>query len=118
MRISIDLDGTICEIKKENQSYSDVLPKEGAIEKITQLKQEGHYIIIHTSRHMKSCNGDVGKVIARVGKITMDWLTRNKIPFDEIHFGKPNADIYIDDRGYKFEKWSNISLDGYYENSK
>ena len=54
MRIVIDLDGTICELKKPNQRYEDVLPKDGAIQIINQLKKEGHEIIIYTARNMKT----------------------------------------------------------------
>ncbi len=42
MKIVIDLDGTICEIKKPDQSYADVLPLPGAVEKIRELRAAGH----------------------------------------------------------------------------
>ena len=54
MRICIDLDGTICEIRKEGESYSDVKVKPGAAEKIKTLKEAGHTIIINTARNMLS----------------------------------------------------------------
>lgn len=108
MRIVIDIDGTICELKKEGQTYSDVKVIPGAVEKIQALKDAGHYIILQTARHMKTCNGDQGQVIARVGKITLDWLEKNNIPYDEIHFGKPNADLYIDDLAHRFSNWEDI----------
>ena len=48
------------------------------------------------------CNGDVSKVIEKIGKITEDWLEKWKVPYDELIFGKPHADIYIDDLGIEF----------------
>lgn len=108
MRIVIDIDGTICELKKEGQTYRDVNAIPGAVEKIQLLKKAGHYIILQTARHMKTCSGDQGQVIARIGKITLDWLEKNRIPYDEIHFGKPNADLYIDDLAHKFSSWKHI----------
>ena len=51
---------------------------------------------------MRTCNGDVGKVIERVGKVTEDWLEKWKVPYDELVFGKPYADMYIDDLGIEF----------------
>ncbi len=75
-RIVIDFDGVICEIKQPDESYTDVKPKKGAISGMKRLKNEGHYLIIYTARHMKTCNGDVGKVISKIGKITLD--SRNK----------------------------------------
>ena len=66
------------------------------------LKKEGHYLIIHTGRHMRTCKGDVEKVIERVGKVTEDWLEKWQVPYDELVFGKPYADMYIDDLGIEF----------------
>ena len=56
MRIVFDLDGVICELKKPSESYADVIPKNDVIEKMKDLKKDGHYLIIHTSRHMKTCD--------------------------------------------------------------
>ena len=83
-RICIDLDGVICSFKQSNQTYADVTPLPGAVEHLQNLKNQGHYIIIHTARHMKTCNGNVGQVINKVGKITLDWLAKHQIPYDEI----------------------------------
>ena len=102
MRIVFDLDGVICELKKPLESYSDVNPKKKVIQKMRDLKEEGHYLIIHTGRHMRTCEGDVTKVIEKIGKVTEDWLEKWKVPYDELVFGKPYADVYIDDLGYEF----------------
>jgi len=102
MRIVFDLDGVICELKKPTESYADVIPKNDVIEKMRDLKKDGHYLIIHTSRHMRTCDGDISKVIEKIGKMTEDWLEKWKVPYDELIFGKPHADIYIDDLGIEF----------------
>jgi len=102
MRIVFDLDGVICELKKPSESYADVIPKNDVIEKMRDLKNDGHYLIIHTGRHMRTCNGDVSKVIEKIGKITEDWLEKWRVPYDELIFGKPYADIYIDDLAIEF----------------
>jgi capsule biosynthesis phosphatase len=112
MRICIDLDGVICQLRKENETYENLLPVDGAIEKIKSLKNAGHYIIIYTARRMKTHNANTAKVIADIGKITLDWLVEYNIPFDEIMFGKPWADIYIDDNAFRFNSWDEISQDG------
>lgn len=108
MRIVIDLDGTICPIKKTGESYKDLPVHEGAVEKIRELRKEGHYIIIQTARNMATCEGNLGKVMKNVGKITLEWLENNQVEYDEIYFGKPNADLYIDDRALRFETWDLI----------
>ena len=40
MRICIDLDGTICENRKKDQSYANVLPKKDAVKTIKKLKKK------------------------------------------------------------------------------
>lgn len=111
MRFCIDIDGTLCEIKQAGQSYTEVKPLPGAVEKLKALKQAGHYIILATARHMKTCDANVGLVLARQGKVLFDWLENHEIVFDEIWFGKPNADIYIDDRGFHFNgNWNDIEI--------
>ena len=112
MRLVIDIDGTICHLKSEGQNYSDVLPLPGAVEKLQALKASGHYIILSTARHMKTCSGNVGLVVARQAKTLFDWLDKFEIPYDEIHFGKPHGDVYIDDNAYRFTGWDDIAPDG------
>lgn len=112
MRICIDLDGVICSIKKKGETYMDVSPLEGAIEKIKGLKESGHYIIINTARHMKTTESNLGLINARITKITLDWLDKHEIPYDEIYFGKPWAQVYIDDNAFRFNSWNEISNDG------
>ncbi|MBN9293821.1 MAG: capsular biosynthesis protein [Flavobacteriia bacterium] len=111
-RICIDLDGVIANLKKNGETYSDILPVEGAQEKLEALKRNGHYIIIQTARHMKTCEGNLGKVNARITKITLDWLEKHNIPYDEIYFGKPWAHLYIDDNAFRFRNWNSIEDDG------
>lgn len=110
LRVCIDLDGTICEFKQKGETYADVMPKSGAKEMIDELKDSGHTIIIHTARNMKTQGHNVGKVMQNVGKITLDWLEKHQINYDEIFFGKPNADITIDDRVIRFEGWEELSI--------
>jgi dTDP-glucose pyrophosphorylase len=52
------------------------------------IKSFGHKIIIYTERDINN-----------LGKITFELLDKFKIPYDEIYFNKPKADIYIDDLG-------------------
>jgi len=112
MRICIDLDGVICELKREEQSYEELKPLPGAVEKIRKLKENGHYIIIYTSRRMKTHNGNLGKVVADIGLITLEWLKKYNIPYDELYFGKPWADVYIDDNSFRFTSWDAIDDEG------
>lgn len=110
MRIVIDLDGTICEIKGSSQSYEDVKPIQGAAEKISLLRSQGHYVIIHTARNMGTCESNLGRVMKNVGLVTLEWLKKYAIEYDEIYFGKPNGHVYIDDRAFRFNTWNDINI--------
>lgn len=112
MRICIDLDGVICKLRQQGQKYEDLMPVDGAPQSLQALKANGHYIIINTARHMKTCQGNLGAVGARISLITLTWLQKHEIPYDEIYFGKPHADIYIDDNAYRFNDWQAINADG------
>ena len=108
MRLCIDIDGVICELRGENQQYSDLQPMPGARDAIKLLRTQGHYIILYTARHMKTTQGNLGGVLAKQGKITLEWLDKYEIEYDEIYFGKPYADVYIDDLAKRFVSWQEI----------
>lgn len=98
MRICFDFDNTLVTFPKIKDDYTSVLPIQKNIDILIYLKSFfGHTIIIYTARRMKTHNGNIGKVFSDIGKITFDTLEKFNIPFDEIYFGKPYADVYIDD---------------------
>lgn len=106
--ICIDLDGVISELRLPGQDYAELLPVPGAVEKIRTLKEMGHRIVIFTARHMKTTGGNIGAAVARKGFVTLEWLERHSIPYDEIHFGKPHAHLYLDDNALRFTSWGDI----------
>jgi len=112
MKICIDIDGVLCELRQPEQTYAAVRPLPGAVEKMQALKAAGHYLILCTARHMATCNSNVGLVVARQGKTLLDWLGENQIPYDELWFGKPHADVYLDDNAHRFTGWNQIAGDG------
>jgi capsule biosynthesis phosphatase len=96
-RFCFDLDNTLVTYPKVKNDYTTVEPIEKNIKFLKYLKSKGHTIIIFTARRMLTHQGNVGKILADVGKITLDTLTQFGISYDELHFGKPHADFYIDD---------------------
>ncbi len=102
MRICLDVDGTVCELKSREGDYADVRPLPHAAEAIRALRAAGHYVILATARHMKTCGGNVGLVVARQGLTLIEWLQRHGIEYDELWFGKPHADLYVDDKAMTF----------------
>lgn len=103
MRIVFDLDDTIC--RTRNRDYVNAEPLADVVDNIRKAKAMGHYIIIHTARGMLSCNGSVEKAEAKNRKTIEDWLDKNRVPYDEIFFGKPYADLYVDDKAVNLTEW-------------
>uniref|UniRef100_A0A6C0K8V4 Uncharacterized protein n=1 Tax=viral metagenome TaxID=1070528 RepID=A0A6C0K8V4_9ZZZZ len=98
LRICFDLDNTLVSYPTIAGDYSTVKPIAHNLSLLKRLKNDGHEIIIYTARRMKTHGGNVGKVIKDIAGITIDTLERLNIEYDELIFGKPIADIYIDDR--------------------
>ena len=97
MQIIIDLDGTIC---TEEKTYSRSLakPMDKAKETIEKLYNEGHIIIIYTSRSWMEY------------EMTVDWLGKNNIKYHQLIMGKPIGDYWIDDRALSFQgNWEEIA---------
>ncbi|RDW84824.1 capsule biosynthesis phosphatase [Coleophoma cylindrospora] len=128
-RFCFDLDSTLVGVPAVAGDYSTCPPITKNIELVQQLHKAGHYIIIQTARRMRTHKGNVGSVIADIGPVTFAQLAKYNIPFDDIHFGKPWADVYVDDLavnanldtmreiGWLLEEPDPTSLVGY-ENTK
>ena len=101
MRFCFDVDGTIAELKKEGEQYQDV-------ETLKKLREDGHYIILHTARNMQTYSGNVGKVISVQSPILFEWLKKYDVPYDEVYFGKPSADFYVDDKAIRMNEWEDF----------
>jgi len=97
MRFCFDLDGTLVTEPRipGDLTTCDPIPK--AIALVHQLHAAGHTIIITTSRGMSPGAG-LSAAMANAGAQTFSTLSNFDIPFDEVHFGKPCADVYVDTR--------------------
>jgi len=98
LRICFDLDNTLVTYPTIPNDYSTVKPIPNMINLLNTLKKKGHEIIIYTARRMKTHNNNVGRVVKDIAVVTLNTLDKFNIQYDEIIFGKPIADIYIDDR--------------------
>jgi capsule biosynthesis phosphatase len=97
MRFVFDLDNTLVTHPRVHGDYTSCEPKERNVRLLRELSAAGHYIIIWTARRMRTHKANVGAVIKDVGLITLHTLAQYDIPYDEVHFGKPYADLYVDD---------------------
>lgn len=97
-----DLDDTICypnhDAETTHEKYALATPNSEVIGTINKLHSTGHKIIIYTARRMLTHSGDMDKILEDVGDITARWLGQHNVLYDEVIFGKPYADVYIDDK--------------------
>ncbi len=110
--IVFDIDGTLCEEMKPQQTYLDLQPKAKMVAKLKEYKSKGFYIILSTSRNMRSHQGNIGRINATTAKILLEWLEIHDIPFDEIHYAKPwcgHNGFYVDDKSIRPDEFLNYS---------
>ena len=98
LRFCFDLDQTLVTQPIVDGEYSTVAPIPATVDFLRLVKSLGHTVIIYTARRMRTHCGDVGRVVADIGETTLRTLRELDIPYDEIYFGKPYADFYIDDK--------------------
>jgi capsule biosynthesis phosphatase len=98
LRVCFDLDNTLVTNPTIPNDYSTVKPIVKNIQLLNYLKNDGHEIIIYTARRMTTHKGNIGKVIKDIALVTINTLEKLDIHYDELIFGKPIADIYIDDK--------------------
>lgn len=101
-RIVIDIDDTIC--TTYNRDFENSIPNIPVINKINELYDKGIEIVLYTARGGKSCK-TLEEKIEKYGKITKEWLTKNGVKYNQLLFGKMNADYYVDDKNLSIEEF-------------
>lgn len=99
----IDIDNTIC--RAIGRKYPDAIPHTEVIQKIQSLYAGGHTIILHTARGMLTHSGSVESAEKELRCDLTVWLDKHGVPYTELIFGKPYADVYIDDKSLRPTEW-------------
>lgn len=94
-RFVFDIDGVIAKLESNN-NYELSKPNEKVIDIINKLYEMGNYIVLFTARGYVT--GKDWNIITS-GQMK-DW----GVKYHELHFGKPNADYYIDDKSLELEQ--------------
>ena len=124
LTLVMDIDGTICPIKRKEQEYIDIIPYKDVVEKMRSYKAGGARIVLYTSRNMNTYKGNLGLINANTAKVLMKWLEKWDIPYDEILYGKPwpgHRGFYVHDRCVRpdeFLKYSEEELNEICRNSQ
>lgn len=96
-RFCFDIDNTLFTSPTVPGDYATCVPIPRTVALLKALHANGHYIILNTARRMRTHAANVGAVVADVGVVTLKALEDARLPYHEIHFGKPWAQFYIDD---------------------
>tara|TARA_B100001093_G_scaffold295489_1_gene281794 strand:- start:2930 stop:3229 length:300 start_codon:yes stop_codon:yes gene_type:complete len=92
-----DIDETLC--TSPNLNYENSQPYIDRISVVNKLFDEGHTIKLFTARGSKTG--------IDWSKITKNQLKLWGLKYHELHFGKPHADYYIDDKAIDILGWFN-----------
>ncbi len=89
LTFAFDLDGVLATLVPDGD-YSKAEPCAPGVTLARRLHDAGNRIVVYTAR---------GSVTGRDWtRLTRDQLHRWGVPYHELHFGKPAADYYVDDR--------------------
>ena len=93
--VCFDLDGTLC--TNTFGDYEAAEPFPWAIERVNDLARAGHTIVVFTARGTATgIDWDA---------VTRGQLERWGVRYDDLRFGKPSADVYVDDRAVHTSAW-------------
>lgn len=90
-----DIDGTLC--TNTDGDYLRAEPWEHAIEQVNMLYDEGHTIKLFTAR------GTTTGIDWR--EVTETQMNEWNVKFHELILGKPDADIFVDDKAVRASDW-------------
>jgi capsule biosynthesis phosphatase len=114
-KLVIDLDETLTLPPLDGVSdYAAARPRAEVIEKLLEYKKMGFDIVIFTSRNMRTHQNSIGKINALTLPVIIEWLNKNKIPYDEIHVGKPwcgTEGFYVDDKAIRPDEFVSKSYE-------
>jgi len=94
-----DIDGTIC--SHTNGDYNDAKPFRNRIDKNNSLYNDGHTMIYYTARGMGRTNNNISQAYRLFYELTKKQLCDWNVKHHKLFLGKPNGDIYVDDKGMK-----------------
>jgi len=112
-RLVFDLDGTLTH-DDASVGYAERRPNLAVVEKLRAYREQGFEIVICSARNMRTYAGDIGKINANTLPVILDWLARHRIPYDEVHVGKPwcgTEGFYVDDKAIRPSEFLALSHD-------
>ena len=97
MIVFVDIDETICEYDPEKREYPLAKPIAENIEKINKLYEKGDTIVYWTARGSTTGIDWTDLTIKQL----QEWGAK----YNEVRLGKPNYDLFIDDKAINTNKF-------------
>jgi len=113
-RIVIDVDGTLAQIKAEGQDYADLEPNAAVLETLVNYREQGFYVVVYSSQNMRTYQNNLGLLQANTLPKLIDWLDTHRVPYDEVHIGKPwcgFAGFYVDDKAIRPDEFASLTYE-------
>lgn len=101
--ICFDIDNVICKTNSSH-NYNKSKPIKSAISIINKLYDDGYVIKIYTARYMGRTNENESLVKKKYLTKTKSQLKKWKVKYHKLYMGKPDFDIFIDDKSLGFCK--------------
>jgi hypothetical protein len=100
MTYCFDIDGVLC--NNTDGRYELAKPYQQVIIRVNALYEQGHRVILFTAR------GTTTRIDWR--ELTEQQMRAWGVKYHQLFFGKPEADIYVDDRAMGPVTWREIGL--------
>ena len=94
-----DIDGTIC--LTNGSDYENSQPLSTRIQIVNKLYEEGNTIFFLTARGMGRTDNDQSSAYDHLYELTKRQLDSWGVKHHRLFLGKPNADLFVDDKGIK-----------------
>jgi capsule biosynthesis phosphatase len=111
-KLIVDIDHTISLTSEGDYPNSEPIQK--VIDLLKNYQKEGFYIVLHSSRNMRTYENNLGRINKHTLPVMIEWLAKYDVPYDEILVGKPwcgNDGFYIDDRSIRPSEFMSMSFE-------
>lgn len=95
MRYAFDIDNTI--VNTSGSDYVNSTPIQHRIDRVNNLYDSGNIIYLFTARGSSSGND--------YRKLTEDQMSKFGVKYHKLIFGKPDVDIFVDDKAMSTTEW-------------
>jgi capsule biosynthesis phosphatase len=110
--IYVDLDGTLCPIKREGEHYADLPVNAPLVARLRRAREQGFQIVVYTARNVRTHAGDMSRLTAITVPAVLAWLDKNAVPYDGLIVGKPwpgPRGFYVDDKAVRPDEFAKMS---------